>query len=89
MTRASIDKMKLAELKLTCRDLGLEVTGRRKAPYQEALRAFVEERGETAEVLQGPQTAVKVGSNELVLSVWPELFVIWFAAYTSTGHCTP
>jgi hypothetical protein len=59
LTKEAVAKMKLAELKLMCHELGLRVPGRTKAPYQDALRAWLEERGDSA-VVQVPQAALKV-----------------------------
>lgn len=50
--------MKLAELQQQCRELGLEVTGRRKAPYQEALNKWLEQHGSASADV--PQIAIKV-----------------------------
>lgn len=50
--------MKLAELKLMCAELGLAVASRRsKAPMQEALRAWIDQHGDDAATIQGPQAA--------------------------------
>jgi hypothetical protein len=58
LTKESVALMKLAELKLMCAELGLAVTNRRsKAPMQEALRAWIDEHGNDAATLQGPQAA--------------------------------
>lgn len=58
-------KMKLAELKLLCSELKLNVRGRVKAPYQEALCSWVDERGAGASVLQAPQAGLKVWHGTL------------------------
>ena len=63
LTTAMVSKMKLAELRQMCGDLGLRVKARNKAPFQEALHQWLEEHGEASEVVQGPQAAVKVGSR--------------------------
>lgn len=51
--------MKMAELKLTCTNLQLNVRGRAKAPFQAALLAWIDSRGPDAAV-QPPEAALKV-----------------------------
>jgi hypothetical protein len=69
LTMEAVSKMKLPELKLTCSELKLDVRGSKKAkaPFQEALFAWIEQQGTGAEVLQPPQVELKVCNSPVMM----------------------